>query len=193
MSLSHEILRKKYTIDYCLMDIFKKQLNRTPVNTCIKCLSKNIEYVNAIHPRIKFCKDCSHTNGKLGYLRVIRSCKQCYLCIHYVKHYHKLANKKYICEDCYITYYYSKINYNKVIESIKNKNTSYIIIREKNISLNKNIACKVLNLTFNFTYDELRSQFRKLCLLHHPDKNGDSNKFTEIYKCYEFLRKEIII
>ena len=39
--------------------------------------------------------------------------------------------------------------------------------------------------------EELRKEFRKLCLQHHPDKGGDHYKFIEIQNAYETALKNI--
>ncbi len=47
---------------------------------------------------------------------------------------------------------------------------------------------KVLGVTPNATDEEIKKAFRKLALLHHPDKNnGDDTKFKEINDAYQIL------
>lgn len=41
---------------------------------------------------------------------------------------------------------------------------------------------KILNLTFGASETEIRKQFRKLAIIHHPDKNGSSIKSEETFK-----------
>lgn len=37
------------------------------------------------------------------------------------------------------------------------------------------------------TQEEIKKAYRKLAMLHHPDRGGDQNKFTEIQKAYSVL------
>jgi hypothetical protein len=47
-----------------------------------------------------------------------------------------------------------------------------------------------LNLNENCTFDEMKKAYRSLCLIHHPDKGGDPNKFNKINKAYKILSNE---
>lgn len=67
------------------------------------------------------------------------------------------------------------------------------------MDLNK--AASILEIDLNaikvtsLTHDYIKKQFRKLALINHPDKNGNSlestNKFQEINEAYEYLAKEL--
>ena len=46
---------------------------------------------------------------------------------------------------------------------------------------------ELLKLSFPFTYDELKSAYRKRALLTHPDIGGSAEAFREINTAYEFL------
>jgi len=48
----------------------------------------------------------------------------------------------------------------------------------------------VLGVEESATTDEIKKSFRKLSLVHHPDKGGESNKFNEIREAYETLSHE---
>jgi DnaJ-class molecular chaperone len=58
---------------------------------------------------------------------------------------------------------------------------------------------KTLNVTFGASETEIKKQFRKLAIIHHPDKNSGSKKSEETFKiilnAYEILsnkeRREI--
>ncbi len=45
-----------------------------------------------------------------------------------------------------------------------------------------------LGVSSNATSDEIKSQFRKLAMQHHPDKGGDAEKFNHLKEAYEILR-----
>jgi hypothetical protein len=67
------------------------------------------------------------------------------------------------------------------------------------MDLNK--AASILEIDLNaikvtsLTQDYIKKQFRKLALINHPDKNGNSlestNKFQQINEAYEYLAKEL--
>jgi DnaJ-class molecular chaperone len=42
----------------------------------------------------------------------------------------------------------------------------------------------VLGVNRNSTEDEIKKQYRKLAMLHHPDKGGDSEKFKQVNDAY---------
>ena len=48
---------------------------------------------------------------------------------------------------------------------------------------------EILGISKSATIDEIKTQFRKLALIYHPDKNGSSGneKFKEISNAYEIL------
>lgn len=54
---------------------------------------------------------------------------------------------------------------------------------------------KVLGLPRNFTYEQLRGQFKRLVHKHHPDKNMEDIKSTPNFQilaaCYKMLLKEL--
>lgn len=60
--------------------------------------------------------------------------------------------------------------------------------------MNKNEACKILNLTTDFTQDQLKKQYHINALKWHPDKNGNSKeateKFQKITEAYNYLSIE---
>lgn len=45
----------------------------------------------------------------------------------------------------------------------------------------------VLNLTSNCSIEEIKKNYKKLAVEHHPDKGGDANKFKEISNAYSIL------
>jgi len=51
---------------------------------------------------------------------------------------------------------------------------------------NKNLY-EVLGLNQNCDEDEIKKAFKKLAMLHHPDRGGDSEKFKDINEAYAIL------
>ena len=50
-------------------------------------------------------------------------------------------------------------------------------------------ACKLLNIRiFELNEENLKKQYRKACLKHHPDKRGDPKLFIKISEAYEYLQ-----
>ncbi len=45
---------------------------------------------------------------------------------------------------------------------------------------------KILNVSKNASFDEIKFAYKKLILLNHPDKGGDEEKFKKIQEAYEF-------
>ena len=48
----------------------------------------------------------------------------------------------------------------------------------------------LLHINRNADENEIRKQYKKLCLTNHPDKGGDASKFQKIQKAYEILGDE---
>ena len=58
--------------------------------------------------------------------------------------------------------------------------------------LNREDACDILDIPYNFTEKELRTQYKKLALKYHPDRNKyHNNRFLLIKEAYEFLSNDI--
>jgi len=57
--------------------------------------------------------------------------------------------------------------------------------------MNKEYACKILNIDINENIDErlLRTKYKKACLKNHPDKNltGNACLFIETQEAYDFM------
>lgn len=49
---------------------------------------------------------------------------------------------------------------------------------------------EALNLKKNCTTEEVKKAYKKLAMVHHPDKGGDPEKFKEISRAYEVLADE---
>jgi ATP-dependent DNA helicase PIF1 len=46
----------------------------------------------------------------------------------------------------------------------------------------------ILGIAYSSTPDEIKDAYRKLAILHHPDKGGDPDQFIRINTAYELLR-----
>lgn len=53
--------------------------------------------------------------------------------------------------------------------------------------LNGNKAYRILGLTSTATADEVKTAYRKLASVNHPDKGGDTAKFQEIQEAYDYI------
>jgi hypothetical protein len=56
--------------------------------------------------------------------------------------------------------------------------------------MNLESAKEILELDSNFTPEQVKQNYHRLSLKHHPDKGGDSNDFIKITKAYEFITQE---
>lgn len=48
----------------------------------------------------------------------------------------------------------------------------------------------ILELTGKPSWDEIKKQYRKLALKHHPDRGGDAVMFKKIQAAYELLEEQ---
>ena len=46
---------------------------------------------------------------------------------------------------------------------------------------------KVLDLDKTASQEDIKNKYKKLAMLHHPDRGGDVDKFTEVGEAYEIL------
>jgi DnaJ family protein A protein 2 len=56
-----------------------------------------------------------------------------------------------------------------------------------NASADRNNLYEILGVSKNSDDNEIKKQYRKLCLTHHPDKGGKAEEFQNIQKAYETL------
>jgi len=56
--------------------------------------------------------------------------------------------------------------------------------------MNANDFYKTLGVSKACSESEIKKNYRKLCLTHHPDKGGNSEEFQKIQKAYEILSDE---
>jgi DnaJ family protein A protein 2 len=52
--------------------------------------------------------------------------------------------------------------------------------------MNLESAKEILELDSNFTPEQVKQNYHRLSLKHHPDKGGDTNDFIKITQAYEF-------
>ena len=72
----------------------------------------------------------------------------------------------------------------------KQNNPSYINFNpsvEKANTLKKSNSHEILQIEPPVTEEDIKKAYRKLCLVHHPDKGGCSEKFIEIKDAYQEL------
>lgn len=50
----------------------------------------------------------------------------------------------------------------------------------------------ILGLQFNASQDEVKKAYKKLAMVHHPDKNGDKEQFRKIHEAYKIISKRIV-
>lgn len=48
-------------------------------------------------------------------------------------------------------------------------------------------SIELLELSAQFSQEDLKRQYRRLAHRHHPDKGGDPEKFKQVKSAYEFL------
>jgi len=51
----------------------------------------------------------------------------------------------------------------------------------------KESACAMLGLPSDATPDQVKAAYRRMALMHHPDRGGDTETMTEINEAYETL------
>jgi len=56
--------------------------------------------------------------------------------------------------------------------------------------MNLESAKEILELNDNFTPEQVKQNYHRLSLKHHPDKGGNSDNFIKITKAYEFITQE---
>tara|TARA_R110000803_G_scaffold196539_1_gene259837 strand:+ start:1874 stop:2074 length:201 start_codon:yes stop_codon:yes gene_type:complete len=53
--------------------------------------------------------------------------------------------------------------------------------------LRKSRSHELLQIEPPVTEDDIKKAYHKMCLVHHPDKGGDQQKFIEINEAYQEL------
>ena len=52
-------------------------------------------------------------------------------------------------------------------------------------------ALGFIGITENYTQRELEKGYHKLCLIHHPDKGGETESFLKLQNAYIFLQQKL--
>ena len=66
-------------------------------------------------------------------------------------------------------------------------NRSWSLKQPQNVSLNRQRALAILGLDKGATLETIKTTYRKLALIHHPDKGGDEATFKILFGAYEYL------
>ena len=80
----------------------------------------------------------------------------------------------------------SKNKQNEEVNPDKNKKRKIFRLSE----LEKNNLYYTLNLKENATQDQIKSSYKLLIRLNHPDKGGEPEKFQQIQRAYTILKNE---
>ena len=83
-----------------------------------------------------------------------------------------------------------KFNTSKSNQNKNNSSSSYVKYFRLS-ELNDNNPYNSLEISQLATEDEIRKAYKKLILINHPDKGGDSDQFNKIHEAYEMLSNPI--
>lgn len=72
-------------------------------------------------------------------------------------------------------------------DNIKKREEQY---KKKIYNDEYHVALRFMSLNEKFKKSELIRSYRKLCLIHHPDKGGSPASFLLVQKYYEFLKRK---
>jgi len=73
------------------------------------------------------------------------------------------------------------------IHSKQNNNTNYFQTSQKVNTLKRSNSHEILQIYPPVTEEEVKSAYRKLCLVHHPDKGGKNDDFIKLNNAYQEL------
>tara|TARA_B110000238_G_scaffold201111_2_gene254861 strand:+ start:4019 stop:5134 length:1116 start_codon:yes stop_codon:yes gene_type:complete len=80
---------------------------------------------------------------------------------------------------------------NNFFTLLNNNTTNNVNESNKNQSYSKQEVLKLFNIDKNFTIEQLKLSYKKLAMVHHPDRpTGNNNKFQLITKLYLALVEE---
>ena len=69
----------------------------------------------------------------------------------------------------------------------KQNNTNYFQTSQKVNTLKRSNSHEILQIYPPVTEEEVKSAYRKLCLVHHPDKGGKNDDFIKLNNAYQEL------
>ena len=75
--------------------------------------------------------------------------------------------------------------------SNQNNNSSTYVKYFKLSELNDNNPYNCLDVSQLATEEEIRKAYKKLILINHPDKGGDSDQFNKIHEAYQMLSNPV--
>lgn len=97
-----------------------------------------------------------------------------------------------ISDNCYIGYTFErKLFLFPKFAMERYKNLHGVLDSQKVPNINSNDLFKVLGVNKNSRPEEIKNAFRKLSLIHHPDRGGSVEDFLKIKKAYEVLGNEL--
>lgn len=50
--------------------------------------------------------------------------------------------------------------------------------------------CRILGVPKDYTLEEIKKSYKRLCKLYHPDRGGDGKMFVEINNAYTYLKNK---
>jgi hypothetical protein len=86
--------------------------------------------------------------------------------------------------------YYGKVDPRDVkrdVETRKSHPHDDIFLRSKRTAA---MAAAILGITQKFTEKEATMAFRKLVMLHHPDRGGNEEEFKRINAAWDWIKRE---
>lgn len=69
----------------------------------------------------------------------------------------------------------------------KQNNRNYFQTSQKVNTLKRSNSHEILQIYPPVTEEEVKSAYRKLCLVHHPDKGGKNEDFIKLHNAYQEL------
>lgn len=85
---------------------------------------------------------------------------------------------------CFI---HRKINERQTYETMRDEYINFNPSVEKVNTLKKSSSHEILQLEPPVTQEDIKKAYRKLCLIHHPDKGGCNDEFIKINNAYQEL------
>lgn len=146
----------------------KEEIKRVIINT-ISCL----HHVSAAQK--KYCREAcfNKINNAKNLQQLIDAFNDCQHMIEKLRHINHMNQ--------YHTNYNNGNSNSKNNSKPRSKATSY--------TYSVDGALKLLKLNKNATVNEIKSAYRQLAKIHHPDRGGEHNNFLKLNAAYDTLRK----